>query len=330
MIVYSALSFTGSGDELLVMGSDGELTIQVKVGAMVDDPGVVLVPGKPLLAWLNAIDEGEVILSDDGTGSLRVELAGSAPYSFRTIEGTFPKAPKLAGSAVKADMSHLGEAIGAIRSAVDKDHKAVQLVSRGSLLKINATDSYRLGQAVLDGAGFGEFAGLVPLSLLDLIGGDVDTVVTDGAGRVLEMRSAKVIYTSRLLSDTAFPAVESVLGNIPPVKAVLPAGATRRALGRLGSVAGADPVWCTLDDSELVIEVSGSQLGSGTEKIKVVSGPSAPFSFGINPTYFSEALAYKSEVFSLSYTEPRAPLFLTFSGEIAVTLAVMPVTPAGH
>ncbi len=328
MLVYSAISLIAGKDELLVMGSDGEITIQVKVGAMVDEVGVVLVPGKPLLAWLGAVDDGELTLSDDGSGSLTVELAGQAPYSFRTIEGTFPKAPKVGGEPVRVNMEHLSGAISAIRSAVDRDHKAVQLVSRGGQLRINATDSYRLGQAIIEGAGFGEFTGLVPLSFLDQIGPDVNEVVADGSGRVIEMRSREVTYTTRLISSVAFPAVDSVLSGKPPAKVVLPTSDIRRSLGRLSSVAGSDPVWCNLTEGELVIEVVGSQLGSGKEKVHITNGPKAAFSFGVNPTYLSEALSFKSDSFTLAYTEPRAALFLSFEGEFSVTIAVMPVMPS--
>jgi DNA polymerase-3 subunit beta len=245
MLVYSAVSMSATEGKVVVMGSDGELTVRVSVEANVEEPGVVLVLPKPLEAWLGTVSNKQITISDDGSGDLVVSAPKSSPYHFRVVAGSFPQPPKLSGQPVAVDFTHFLQGLGAVKPAVGRESRVIQLVSSGTQLRLNATDQYRVGQAIIPGAGFGEFSGVLPLSTLEQIGTETNEVVTDSAGRVIELRGPSVTYTARLLS-VAFPAVDSVLANLPSSSVVLGVGDIRRALTRLGAVAGQDSLWCTL------------------------------------------------------------------------------------
>jgi DNA polymerase III sliding clamp (beta) subunit (PCNA family) len=151
--------------------------------------------------------EKECILEDEGAGDLVISGDNSSAYRFRTVLGSFPQPPKIQGEVRDVDMRQLGAGLSLVRSAVDKSKRLVQLVSVDKSLSLTTTDSYRLAQTVLPGAGFGDFTGVVPLSMLEQLGSDTTSVVVDAGGRAIEFRSDRVIYTARLAVGS-FPAGE--------------------------------------------------------------------------------------------------------------------------
>ena len=325
MMAYSAVSLVAKGTELVLTGSDGELTVSSRAVANVIEAGSSLVQPRPLSAWLTTVDAESLELTDDGSGDLIISAGGAHPYRFRTLSTSFPATPRLAGAPKPVELTGLSEAIASVSKSVDRDNRIVQLVSSDSALRINATDTYRLTQAVIDGAGFGDFTGLVPLSLLEQLSEDVESVVVDTSGRVLELRSPSTTWTTRLAAS-AFPAVESVLINVPANSVTLPVSATRRSLARLRSVVDQEPLHCTFSRREAAISVPGSPLGSGSESIPLEGGPETPFEFGVNLTYLDEALGVRSaEKVTVFYSASVAPLFFISSGKVSVTSVVMPV-----
>ena len=325
LMAYSAVSLVASGSTVELTGSDGELTIRVALPITPESDGGSLVQPRPLSQWLQTVGDVVLAVFDDGSGDLVVTAPGAAPYRFRTVAATFPQTPRLTGKPQTVDLTHLPQALAAVRAAVDRDHKVVQLVSAGSQLRINATDSYRLCQAVLDGAGFGDFSGMVPLAILDQISPDTDTVVVDTAGRMIEWRSAHITYTARLAA-VAFPAVDSVLSVLPEHKVALPTAALRTALGRLATIVDQEPLRCQLTHDTVTLSVASSPLGSGSESIPLAAGPSIPFEFGVNLTYLAEALANQGDgPVTLSYSGATQALFFVSTGAVSVTAAVMPV-----
>jgi len=325
MMAYSAVSLSAKGDSLVLTGSDGELTVSSKAAASVSEAGSSLVQPRPLSAWLATVEAERLELVDDGSGDLVISAGGSSPYRFRTLSTSFPATPRLAGSPKPVNLAGLSEAISSVAKSVDRDNRIVQLVSSDTALRINATDTYRLTQAVIEGAGFGDFSGLVPLSLLEQLSDDVESVVVDGSGRVLELRSPTTTWTTRLAAS-AFPAVDSVLANVPASSAILPVVATRRALGRLKAIVDQEPLHCSFSKKEAVFSVPGSPLGSGSESVPLEGGPETAFEFGVNLSYLDEALGVRSaEKVTVYYSASVAPLFFISSGRVQVTSVVMPV-----
>lgn len=173
--------------------------------------------------------------------------------------------------------------------------------------------------------GFGVFSGLVPLALLEMIGDDVSSVVVGGSGRTIELRGPSVTHTARLVAKK-FPAVDSVLANLPSKRVEVPVIGARRALTRLGSIIDQEALSCTLTRGEMVFTVTNSPLGSGSESIIVRGGDDAPFEFGVNLDYLNDAFKHHSgESVTLGYSEPTAPLFFMTTGDVRMTSVVMPI-----
>jgi DNA polymerase-3 subunit beta len=323
-LVYSSIALAAKGDEVVLMGSDGELTVRVRIEAEVEEEGTCLVVPRPVLRYLAGFVEKKCLLEDAGAGDLVISGETSSAYRFRTVLGSFPQPPKIQGTARAVDMSQLGTGLSLVRTAVDKAKRLVQLVSTDKDLSLTTTDSYRLAQAVLPGAGFGEFTGVVPLSMLEQLGSDTTSVVIDASGRAIEFRSASVVYTARLAVGS-FPAVDSILKARPERMVSIPAAEMRKAVERLSSVASSAPVWCTLGQRTLVLKVDEREVGSGEESLVIKGNVDPEMTFGLNLTYLDDALVGKADEVDLYYSDPRSPFYFCFegdTGEASLTVAI--------
>lgn len=323
-LVYSSIALAAKGDEVVLMGSDGELTIRARVSATIREEGSCLVVPRPVLRYLAGFVEKECILEDEGAGDLVISGDNSSAYRFRTVLGSFPQPPKIQGEVRDVDMRQLGAGLSLVRSAVDKSKRLVQLVSVDKSLSLTTTDSYRLAQTVLPGAGFGDFTGVVPLSMLEQLGSDTTSVVVDAGGRAIEFRSDRVIYTARLAVGS-FPAVESIINSRPERMVTLPVASMRKAVERLSSVSPNAPVWCTLDQRKLVLKVEEREVGSGEEALDIKGNVSPEMTFGLNLSYLGDALVGQGDEVDLYYSDPHSPFYFCFEGnesEASLTVAI--------
>jgi DNA polymerase-3 subunit beta len=148
-----------TGDELRVVGTDLDLTIQVAVGVGVLAPGVVVAPGRLVADIVRALDPGAVTVeSDDDNDELRIS-SGRSNFSVRTHPaGDFPRLPPVSGDAVQLPATGLTEALRqVVRAASNEDSRpiltGVLMAAEQGGLRLVATDSYRLAVRDLPGIG---------------------------------------------------------------------------------------------------------------------------------------------------------------------------------
>lgn len=321
---YSAVHLAAKTGRFSVTGSDGELTIRASGDCIADEPGECLFHPRPVVAWLQTVGNVEIEVEESGDGDMVLSAAGLAAYRFHTVSASFPRSPQIPGTPLRINLTGLKSALASLRTAVDRDSRIVQLVSSDTELRINATDTYRLCQVVIGGAGFGEFSGLISLSALENLSGEVDRVSVDVSGRVVAFASDDVNYTCRL-AVVAFPAVDSILSNLPASRVQLPVGDVRRAIERLNTIVGESSLHCVMERDTLTLSVGDSSIGTGREVVAISNGPQAAFEFHVRPSYLSDALKERgSAEVTLAYSDALSPLFFVSSGN---TYAVMPVRP---
>lgn len=327
LVAYSGALLLVKGERLSVIGSDGETTISAVVAVSGATDGQILLPPKPLGAWLATLAADAVVEVEAGDGvDVEVRAGKSAPYRFRPLAATFPlpAAPKSAPRAV--DLSRLGAGLAAVRTSVAKEAPGVQLVSSAEGLILHSTDNYRLSRSMLPEAGFGEFTGLVSLSVLDRVARhQVSEVSVDARARTLRFGGPEVVISTRLLG-TPFPAVEAVLGATPPFQVGVEVEGLRTALSRLAAIAEASPLRCRLDDSVLVLSVENTDLGSGSEEVPLTSAVAAPFEFAVKLAYLVDAVhSHDTDEVVLGWSGSMAALYLNSVSPLPVTSVVMPV-----
>lgn len=326
--VYQGVRLRVRDGQLTVTGStEGEVTLTVTVA--ITEPGngdKVLLP-KPLTAFLATLTPSTLVTATAGAGpEITVHPAGGSAYKFRLMEATFPNTTAPSARVHDTELAGFAAALRAVKDCAARN-KAVQLVSTPTEVRIHATDGMRLSRAVFPGATFGDFSGMLPLGVLELLGEHVITqVALDKRGRIFTASNDQVRVIARLLEEV-FPNVDSVLNNQPAETTTIQVRPLTQLLTRLASVSGRGPLVVTLAGDRLRMETSErSDDGSGSEELELEHPVRNEMTFGINLEFFRDAVTSHGEAdVELGWTAPRAALFLRSFGAVPVTTALQPI-----
>lgn len=323
--VNTAVQLEIAASELSVCGTDGETFVTATLAVTAARTGSVLLAPRPLLGYLATLDDQTpVTLELAEAEQLSVTAAGRSPYRFRPISGSFTRPSGSRLTLQPADLSQLGRALRAVSAAVNREHAGVQLVSDDDGLTLNATDNYRLAHARLAGCGFGDFAGVVPLPVLELVARlSLSSVAADAKGTLIRFASDRVSVVARLLA-VPFPPTEALLASRGRLCVELPVAPLRAALRPLELVAAARPLKVTVDGDLVTLEASNLEVGDGVEQVRCAapaSGP--PFQFALAPEYLRDVLASTdAELLTLWWTTPEAALHFSASPQDASSPAL--------
>lgn len=325
MVAYSGVLILAGESGLTITGSDGDTTITATAHAAVQQTGRVLLPPKPLLTLLAKLSPAlQITVSMSSEGELVVGTGSKTPYKLRPLTATFPEPTTTGGEPSRVDFEKLPAALSSVRHAVSKDIPAIQLVSTAGALILNATDSYRLASAELNGAGFGDFTGVVPAAVLEQVSRmNVTGVISDSRSKTLTFIAQSATLTTKLLA-TAFPAVDGVLAGRPTTAVRFETAPVLEALGRLSAVADESPVTVSIDKTSLVLSVSNVDLGSGSEETALAESSPLEVTFHVKLNYLVDALS-KFDAVELNYSSSVSPLFFSATSPVTSTQVVMPV-----
>jgi DNA polymerase III sliding clamp (beta) subunit (PCNA family) len=155
--VLSGVRLEVTGSQLLLAGTDLDLTIQVEATVAGAVDGVVVAPGRLVSDIVRALEPGAVSLDSDDD-ELRI-TSGRSQFAVRThAAADFPRLPVPTGDAVTLPADGLADALRqVVRAASSEDSRpiltGVLMAAEGSGLRLVATDSYRLAVRDLPGAG---------------------------------------------------------------------------------------------------------------------------------------------------------------------------------
>jgi DNA polymerase-3 subunit beta len=146
-----------NGDQLVVAGTDLDLTIRVATTVTGQGDGITVAPGSLVTDIVRALEPGAVSLDADDQ-EVRIS-AGRSQFAVRThAAADFPRLPVPAEEAVTLPVAGLAEALRqVVRAASSEDTRpiltGVLMAAEASGLRLVATDSYRLAVRDLPGAG---------------------------------------------------------------------------------------------------------------------------------------------------------------------------------
>jgi DNA polymerase-3 subunit beta len=241
--VLSGVRLETVGDELRVVGTDLDLTIQVTTGVSVTTPGVVVAPGRLVTDIVRALDPGAVTVeSDNDDDELRIS-SGRSNFAVRTHPaGDFPRLPPISGDAVRLPPTGLTEALRqVVRAASSEDSRpiltGVLMAAEQGGLRLVATDSYRL--AVRDLPGIGVLREdqhvLVPSRALAELQRLLSSAAKGSAGMTSPAPAAAAAAGDGASGDGATSAAEAATGADEGPAAILRLG-EHDATFELGSV----------------------------------------------------------------------------------------------
>ncbi len=268
-----------SGDSLAVTGSDVDLTIAARVTVSGTENGTALVQARLLTDVVRALDLGavEVELADQ---TLRV-CAGRSEFSLRTMPpGDFPRIPLLGEATATVDGPSLVSGLRQVIPAASHDESrpvltGALLMSRGSGLRVVATDSYRLAQRDLESVAMdvGEKGVLVPARALDevarLVVGDVRVgVQLDERTVLFEVGDTRL--SARLINGD-FPSYEGLIPTDHPNRLVTDRKLLLDAIRRVRLLAPAQrSMRVRMQADSLTLSATAQDVGEATEEVSAV------------------------------------------------------------
>lgn len=161
----SGLLLNLAGNQLVVTGTDLDLTVRTTVDVIGIEDGSVVVPAKLIVDAIRSLEPGAVTIN---TTDENVEISlGRARFNLRTFSVLdYPKLPPVAGPMAQIPASELLGALNqVVRAAATDDTRplltGVLFTHHEGVLRLVATDSYRLA--------FRDVVGVGPLSTDDLL-----------------------------------------------------------------------------------------------------------------------------------------------------------------
>ena len=320
-------------DGLEVSGFDYEVSSRVRLDAVADEAGKVLVPGRLLSDIVRSLPAQPVDLRVEGT---RVVLTcGPARFTLPTLPvEDYPALPSMPETAGTLGSDVFAGAVAQVALAAGRDDTlpvltGVRFEIEGDTLTLAATDRYRLAVRTLPwrptSADISTTA-LVPARTLAetaralTSGPEVTLALSDtrGAGSsegMIGFEGAGRRTTSRLL-EGEFPKYRSLLPSDSTARAEVATGPFVDAVKRVALVAARNaPVRLGFSADGVVLEAGGADDAQASEQLECGwegSASGEPFSIAFNPQYLLDGLgAVDSDTTTLSFTGPTRPAVLT-------------------
>lgn len=327
LVAHSGVLLQVTDTGVQVAGTDGETTVVASCPADVQQPGRVLLPPRPLAAYLATVDPvRRITVWRDPGQDVRVGAEGNSPYRFRPMEATFPLPARPDADPVAVDWTQMPAALQLVRPAVSRD-LGVSLLGSGTALQVRATDSYRVHAATIPGAGFGDFQGSVPVSVLDRAArAGITHVIVDPRGRTLRLLGDGVEVATRLISSV-FPAVDDLLAQSrhTPHRVAFDVDELRACIAPLRAVGEDKPFVVSIDGDTATLAVDNVDLGGGAETVHLEEEATASVRFGINSGFLAEATAHLRGRADVGYSGPQQALYLSAQDPVRFTAVIMPV-----
>ena len=154
----SGIRMEVTDNRLHLAGSDLDLTVQVEMDVVSQEPGVCVIPARLANDIVRALEPGAVTISSEASEA--TISSGRSQFAVRVLPAEeFLRLPHVARDAVTLDASMLASALHQVVRAASRDDArpiltGVLFEAEGGGLRLVSTDSYRLALRDLPGASF--------------------------------------------------------------------------------------------------------------------------------------------------------------------------------
>jgi len=332
--VLHGLRLDLSSNELVITGSDLDLTITVSVEVGGEKNGVTVVPAKLLADVVRAVEPGAVDITAEDT-NLHV-VAGRSEFSLRTIpKDEYPNFEEPTTSPVTVDGEDLVRALEQVTPAASSDDSrpiltGVYMVAEKKGFRLVATDSYRLAVRDMPDASLleGQPPILVPSRALTELARLIepnDEVSLHLSDREASFVVQNVRMTTRLI-DGEFPDYQRLVPDSNPNKLTANRGELFDAVRRVRLLAQeATPVRLEMSSSGLELIAKTQDIGEAHEIVDAsYSGEELVIAF--NAEYLLKGLEIApGDDVTLETTDNQKPAVLKSSEHPEFLYLLMPV-----
>ncbi len=343
MPILSGILFEGDKDgNLTLTATDLELGIVLKMGANVESPGRIVLPGNELSSIVRELPRDIInvdIDQENYSAEITTKTSNFVLRGFKPDE--FPELPEVENvTEFSLSTDDLKNIIDKVKfSCSSKDTKpgltgALLTVSEDSIVMV-ATNTFRMAyyNKEMDLNVQEQSRAIIPSSTLDelsrLIDGEEDSeikVVLDSSH--CRFINDDMTVTSRLI-EGKFPNYEQVMPNDFSAEIIADRNDLKNAVKRVSTIAKLDSNVIELDFSEdsLIIESTASEKGHGKEEVNVeFSGK--PQKIKIDASYMMDGLKVLDEdEVRMELIGPVNPLTLKNPSFEDYIYLIMPIRP---
>lgn len=236
--ILSGIYLEASGDQLMLQTTDLELSIQYVVSALVEEEGRAVVPGKLFESIVKSLPDAAVNFEE--SGGLAAVTCDSAAFSIKTLDaGDFPGFPQVS---VKQEIAvpypQFAAMVKRVARVVSRDESravltGVLITAQGGMLRMVATDSYRLAvaDAIVESDSCDGFSAVISGSFLQEVAALPRT--EDDIRLALAENQIVVTYRDIILVN------RRIEGNYPNYRQLLPSTCATRVCIQKDKLVGA-------------------------------------------------------------------------------------------
>lgn len=217
----SGILISTDNGKITLFASDLETSIKTTALGIIEEPGIVAVPGRIFSEIIRSLTDSSIVLETSGE-SLKI-TSNQSVFEIRTLNNSdftrFPDVSEM--ESVEIDSDILGSMVKKVSKAVSKDETRAVLTGillsiEGAIVKMVATDSYRLAlvEKISEGPIAEKFEVLVPGKAFD------EVIKMSSSSQMIKITvSQNQIMFS--FGETLF-VTRRLEGNYPNYKQLLP------------------------------------------------------------------------------------------------------------
>lgn len=332
--MLSGLRLELTGDQLIVTGSDLDLTIRLTLQVGGERDGVAVVPAKLAADIVRSLGSGAVTL-DAGSDEVTIS-GGRSNFTVKPLSADdYPRLPRPADVGVSLPSAEFGDSLRQVVRAASTDElrqilTGVLLTAENGGLRLVATDSYRL--AVRDLPGTSVLASdqkvIVPsraLAEVQRLVGSGDTVTLRLGEREATFDVGHTSLTTRLI-DGEFPNYRQLIPSSYPITMTVGREALLEAIRRVKIFArNAAPVRLSLSADGLALTTVDREFGNAHEELDAtLVGDDVTVAF--NPDYLAAGVeAMGTDEITLEVENGQRPAIIRGVGAPDYLYLLMPV-----
>jgi DNA polymerase-3 subunit beta len=319
--------------------TDMEVGLRVPLGAEIERPGTVVLPGRLMLDVARSLP-GDRVTIELRPAEQDVEVvSGSATFHIRTLRAEdFPPFPEPGGDAVvHVPTTAFVETITKVARSASRDETrpiltGILVSASGTELRMVATDSYRLSvkETGLEGALDGDFEANVPARALQELAriaqqGHADALTVSVRDNQIVFEAGGSTLSSRLI-DGQFPNYRQLLPEAYEHELTLSAGELTDVVRRMSLMAQKNaPLRLRFSEGELTVSAQTPDVGEAQETLPVPFA-GEPFEIGFNPEFLRDGLeSVESGDLVLKLISPLRPGLIEAADGSGFLYLIMPI-----
>jgi DNA polymerase-3 subunit beta len=317
----AGILLTTDEKDVRLAATDTEIGIQTRVTANVEQAGSALVPGRLMGDILRALDGDSVTFQRQAErGDIEVR-SGQARFVVRTLSSDdFPHLPDLSGKTyVTVPAQAFAKTVERVAKAASRDETRPVLTGvlvsvDGSLLRMVATDSYRLSvkETALEAAIEEEFEVNVPARALQ----ELSRIVGDREAKEVKAVSQQnqivfgidgVILSSRVI-DGQFPNYRQLLPESYEHEVRVGRAELGSIVRRVSLMAQRNaPLRLTFEEGSVTVSAQTPDVGEASESLPI-NYQGERLEIGFNPQFLQDGIeGIESGELSLKLINPLRP-----------------------